>query len=265
MNKRSLFLGLASWVAAAAQAGTVVHLQWRSLPDGKAQPHSVIYAQDGQFRMDSLDADGHVQSFVLVRDGNLWEVDVTRRTFYLFDKAALADQQASMQGRWQSMLQNLPGGQRAAMEARMQGILQHAQQSTVSLTDTGHTDQVGSWTCEVWRLQVNGKISSDACIAPPGVLTGGDELVDSAHKAADTAANVLRSLPVTQAAASQMALYGKSDGFPVRTRHLNGDTPEDEEIVSSIESRPLSADTFAIPKGFAQTTMSQAEGESAEE
>jgi len=259
MNKRSLFLGLASWVAATAQAGTVVHLEWRSLPDGKAQPHSVIYAQDGQFRMDSLDSDGHVQGFVLVRDGNIWQVDVTRRTFYLFDKAALADQQASMQGHWQSMLQNLPAAQRAAMEARMQSILQHAQQSTVSLTDTGHTDRVGSWTCEVWRLQINGKISSDACIASRGALTGGDELVDSTHKAADTAANVLRSLPVMRAAASRMALYGKSDGFPVRTRDLNGDTPEDEEVVSSIKSRPLPADTFAIPKGFTQTTMGRAE------
>lgn len=259
MNKRSLFLGLASWVAATAQAGTVVHLEWRSLPDGKAQPHSVIYAQDGQFRMDSLDSDGHVQGFVLVRDGNIWQVDVTRRTFYLFDKAALADQQASMQGHWQSMLQNLPAAQRAAMEARMQSILQHAQQSTVSLTDTGHTDRVGSWTCEVWRLQINGKISSDACIASRGALTGGDELVDSTHKAADTAANVLRSLPVMRAAASRMALYGKSDGFPVRTRDLNGDTPEDEEVVSSIKSRPLPADTFAIPKGFTQTTMGRPE------
>jgi hypothetical protein len=56
-----------------------------------------------------------------------------------------------------------------------------------------------------------------------------------------------------------MALYGKSDGFPVRTRDLNGDTPDDEEIVSSIKSRPLPADTFAIPKGFTQTTMDRAQ------
>lgn len=258
MNKRSLFLGLASMVAAAAQAGTVVHLEWRSLPDGKPRPHSVIYAQAGQFRMDSLDASGHVQGFVLVRDGSIWQVDVTKRTFYLFDKSALADQQTSMQGRWQSMLQRLPSAQRAAMEARMQSVLQHAQQSTVSLTDTGHTDRVGSWTCEVWRLQVNGKPSSDACIAPRGALTGGDELVKSTHKAAQTAADVLRSLPVARAAATRMALYGKTDGFPVRTRDLAGGTPDDEEIVSSIRTRPLPADTFAIPKGFTQTTLSRA-------
>lgn len=259
MNKRWLILSVASMGAAAAQAGTVVHMDWRSLPDGKARPHSVIYAQNGEFRMDSLDADGHVQDFVLVRDGNIWQVDVPKRTFYLFDKGAVADQRTAMQGRWQAMLQRLPAGQRAAMQARMQGMLQHAQQLAVTLKDTGHTDRVGAWPCEIWRLQLNGKISSEACIAPRRALTGGDELVESSRKAAQTAADVLWSIPEARAGAARMALYGNRDGFPVRTRHLDGDTPEDEEIVSSIKTESLPADTFAIPKGFTQTTLSRSE------
>lgn len=258
MNKRWLILGLASMGAAAAQAGTVVHTEWRSLPDGKARPHSVIYAQDGEFRMDSLDENGHVQEFVLVRDGNIWQVDVTRRTFYLFDKAAVANEQTSMQGHWQAMLQKLPPEQRAAMQARMQAFMQHLQNSDMSLTDTGHADRVGSWTCEVWRLQLNGKPTSDACIASRGELTGGDELVESTHKAASVAADVLASVPGGHASQVRMALYGKSDGFPVRTRELSGETPDDEEVVSSIKTQRLPADTFAIPKGFAQTTLDQA-------
>lgn len=258
MNKRWLILGLASMGAAAVQAGTVVRTEWRSLPDGRSRPHAVIYAQGGDFRMDSLDESGHVQDFVLVRDGNIWQVDVTKRTFYLFDKAALANARTSMQGQWQSMLQRLPPEQRAAMEARMQGVMQHAQQSNMVLTDTGHTDRVGSWSCEVWRLQLNGNPVSDACIARRGALTGGDELVESTHKAAEIAADVLGSLPETRASQVRMALYGKSNGFPVRTRQLDGDTPEDEETVSSISTRSLPADTFAIPKGFAQTTLGAA-------
>ncbi|HEX5462940.1 MAG TPA: DUF4412 domain-containing protein [Steroidobacteraceae bacterium] len=261
MNRRWLILVLVSMGAAAAHAGTVVDMEWRSLPDGKARPHTVIYAQHGQFRMDSLDSSGHVQDFVVVRDGNIWQVNVTKRTFYLFDKAALANQQTAMQGRWQSMLQTLPPEQRAAMEARMQGMMQHAQQANVSMTDTGRTDRVGSWNCEVWRLQLNGKHMSDACIAPRGELTGGDELVDSTHKAANIAADVLGSLPVARASQMRMELYGKSDGFPLRVRHLDGDTPDNEEIVSSIKTRPLPADTFAIPKGFTQTTMAADTGE----
>jgi hypothetical protein len=255
MNKRWLILGVASMGAVAAQAGTVVHTEWRSLPGGKLQPHSVIYAQNGQFRMDSLDADGHVQDFVLVRDGNIWEVDVTKRTFYLFDKAALANQMTATQGRLQAMLQRLPTAQRAAMQAGLQRVLQHAQQSTLSLTDTGHADRVGSWTCEVWRLKLNGKPVDDTCIAARGELTGGDELVETTQKAAQLAGEVLGSLPWGRVTQERMALYGKSDGFPVRTLGLDGDTPDDEEIVTSIKTRPLPADTFAIPKGFTQTTM----------
>lgn len=259
MNKRWLILGVASMSAAAAQAGTVVHMDRRSLPDGKARPNSVIYAQNGEFRMDSLDADGHVRDFVLVRDGNIWQVDVSKRTFYLFDKAAMAEQRAAMQGRWQAMLQNLPPEQRAVMQARMQGIMQHAQHSAVTLTDTGRPDRVGAWPCEVWRLQLNGKMSSEACIASRHALTGGDELVESTRKAAQTAEDVFASMPELRAGATSMALYGKSNGFPVRTRFLDGDTPEDEEIVSSIKTESLPADTFAIPKGYTQTTLSRAE------
>jgi hypothetical protein len=255
MIRQWLILALASMGATAAQAGTVVHTEWRSLPDGKLRPHSVIYAQDGQFRLDSVDDSGHVQDFMLVRDGHMWQVDVRRRTFYLFDKAAIANEQTAMQGRFQAMLQRMPPEQRAMMQARMQSVMHQAQQTQMSMTDTGHADRVGSWTCEEWRLQINGKPSSESCIARRGALAGGNELVESTHKAAEIAANVLGSLPGAKMAQVRMELYGKSNGFPVRIRQLDGDTPEDEEIVTTIKTRPLPADTFAIPKGFTQTTL----------
>lgn len=258
MNKRWLILGFLP-LATIAHAGTVVHLQRRSLPDGKLQPHLIIYAQNGQFRMDSLDARGHVRDFVLVRDGNIWQVDVDARTFYLFDKSALAGQQQALQGQMQAMLQRLPPEKRAVMETRMQAMLQRAEQTSITFTDTGHSDHVGSWPCELWQLQRNGKTVSDACIASPGVLPGGRELATAAQTAAATAAKVLAALPMARAAAQRMAVYANHSGFPVRTRELSGGKPEDEQVAASIESRLLPADTFAIPKGFTQTTMAHAD------
>jgi len=255
MKVRIGILCLAATWMAAAQAGTVVHLDRRSLPDGQARPQTVIYAQSGQFRMDTLDAKGHVRDFVLVRDGNIWQVDVEKRSFYKFDKAALAGQQSQMQERMQAMLQNLPPERRAMMEERMKGMMQRMQQTSVTLTDTGRGDRAGSWSCKVWQLLRNGKAVSESCIASRGSLTGGDELVDATHKASAVATDVLSSLPATRAAAQQFVLYGKSDGFPVRTRTLSGGRAESEEIVTSIERQSLPADKFAIPKGFTQTTL----------
>ncbi len=257
-GRRSIWLGLAMGVA-AAQAGTVVHMERRELPEGKPRPATVIYAQGGQFRMDSLDAKGQVTGFVLVRDGNIWQVDVPKRTFYKFDKGALAGKQNMMQERMQAMLQTLPPERRAAMEARMQGMLQATQQANYALSNTGRSDKAGSWSCEVWQLQRNGKTVSEACIASPSALTGGDELVDATRKAAAAASDVLSSIPVARAAAQRMALYNKANGFPVRTQEISSGKAREEEVASSIERQTLPADKFAIPKGFTQTTLGEAD------
>jgi len=259
MNVRIGFLCVAVTGMAAVQAGTVVHLDRRDLPDGKAHANSVIYAQDGQFRMDTLDQKGRVRDFVLVRDGNIWQVDVEKRTFFKFDKAALAGQQGQMQERMQAMLQSMPPERRAMMEARMKGMMQNMQQTTMTATNTGRGDKAGSWSCQVWNLERNGKAVSESCIASRGSLTGGDELVDATHKASAVAADVLSSLPTARAAAQRFTLYGKVDGFPVRTRELSGGKADSEDIVTSVERQSLPADKFAIPKGFTQTTLGKAE------
>jgi len=242
-------------VTAVAQGGTIVHMDRKDSDDGKVRPESMIYAQDGHFRMDTLDAAGHVRDFVLVRDGNIWQADMEKRTFMQIDRAALAGKQSEMQDRMQAMLQNLPPEKRSAMEARMQGMMAGRSQPAFTMTDTGKSDQVGRWSCEIWQVRRGGTVSSDACIASRGSLEGGDELVDAVHKAATTASGVLSSIPAAHASAQRMAVYGQANGFPVRTRELEGGKVESELTVSSIEHRSLPADQFAIPKGFTQTTM----------
>lgn len=159
-------------VAAVAQGGTIVHMDRKDSDDGKVRPQSMIYAQDEQFRMDTLDAAGHVRDFVLVRDGNIWQVDMEKRTFMQIDRAALSGKQSEMQDRMQAMLQSLPPEKRAAMEARMQGVMAGRSQPPFTMTDTGKSDQVGSWSCEIWQVSRGGTVSSDACIASRGVAAG---------------------------------------------------------------------------------------------
>jgi Domain of unknown function (DUF4412) len=253
------FLSVAALGMTAVQAGTVVHLSGQSLPDGQAHPHSVIYAQDGQFRMDTLDDKGNVRDFVIVREGNIWQVNVEKRTFYQFDKAAVAGQQGQMQDRMQAMLQSLPPEKRAMMEERVKAAMAKGQNSSVTMADTGRADHVGSWSCETWQVLRNSKPVTESCIASRSSLTGGDELVDATHKASAMATDVLSAVPAARTVAQQFALYGKVDGFPVRTRQLAGGKPDSEELVTSIERQSLPADKFAIPKGFTQSTMGESE------
>jgi hypothetical protein len=69
------------------------------------------------------------------------------------------------------------------------------------------------------------------------------------------ATDVFSSVPAALAAAQRFALWGKVDGFPVRTRELSGGKADSEDVVTSIEKQSLPADKFAIPKGFTQTSM----------
>ena len=108
---------------------------------------------------------------------------------------------------------------------------------------------------DAFPLLRNGKVVSESCIAARGSIAGGDELVDAIHKASAVATDVLSSLPEARTAAQHFALYGKIDGFPVRTRELAGGQAESEDLVTSIERHALPAGEFAIPKGFTQTTM----------
>jgi hypothetical protein len=248
------FLCLAGTWCAQVEAGTVVHMDHRTLPDGKPRPDTVIYAQNGQFRMDTLDQNGHTRDFVLVREGSIWQVDVDKRTFYKFDKGAAQGKQAEMEGRMQAMLASLPPEQRAMMEQRMKGMMSKAQHTNWTTKDTGRSDQAGSWSCRVWQLLASGKAVTESCIASASALNG-DELVDATHKAAAVASEVLSSAPTMRRMSQQFALYAQADGFPVRTRQLGANgKASDEDQVTSIDHQTLPADKFAIPKGFTQTT-----------
>lgn len=258
MNTRWLVLGVVAF-AASAQAGTVVHINRHDFTSGASRPSTVIYAQNGWFRMDTLDIHGNVSDFTLVRDGQIWQVDVNKRTFYHFNQAALAGQRKALQAQMQAELQQLPAAQRAKMEAGLNAMIQRAQQAKFSATATGRSERVGSWSCKVWQEQRNGKTTAEICFASPGALPGGRELVEASRKAAETTAEVMGSLPETRAASAQFAMFGTANGFPVRTRYLDNGKPEDEETVTSIEVHALPADKFEIPKGFTQTTIARAE------
>jgi len=244
----------------AAQAGVVVHMGAKESAESAPKADQVVYAQDGMLRIDKLDSAGHVRDTTLIRDGTIWEVDVEKRTFMKFDKSAVAAQQSAMSDRMQAALQNMPPEKRAMFEERMKAMQQ--QSHAYTLTDAGRSEHVGSYSCQIWQASRDGKPIAEYCVAPKGSLTGGEELVDAAHKASAVAVDVASASPqIARAMAPVYTLYGKMDGFPVLTRHGSGGDVRDEKIVTGIEKKSLPADQFAIPKGFTEVTPGQAGGD----
>ena len=240
-------------VMSTAYAGVVVHMSSKGSAGSAPKNQQVVYAQDGLLRVDKLDDQGRVQNFTLIRDGAIWDVDTQKHSFRKFDKNAVAAQQSEMSDRMKAMMENMPPERRAMVEQRMKAMQQETHD--YELTDSGRSEHVGAYSCEIWQAVRDGKPITEYCVVPKGSLTGGDELVAATHKASLIAADVASAAPQMARAISPIyKMYGKLDGFPVMTRHLSAGETREETVVTGIEKKALPADQFAIPKGFTEVT-----------
>jgi hypothetical protein len=254
MNKTASWLSLSVFCVAAAQAGTVVHFSSKTLPSGQSQDNQVMYAQDGMLRIDKLDDQGHVRTIDILRDGVIWSVDVPAHTYRKVDKNAIAAQHEAMEDKMKAIAQNMPPEKRALFEQRMASMQQNTHDYSVS--DSGRSEHVGSYTCEVWQALRDGKVFTENCIAPQGGIAGGDELVKAVHNASAIATDVISAMPQAARAMDPMfTLYGKLNGFPVLVRYMSGSVANREVTVTGVAKQSLSADQFAIPKGFTEASL----------
>jgi hypothetical protein len=251
------WLGLMSALvlATTASAGTVVHIATKSTGSGEQHDHEVYYAQGGMLRIDRLDADGKVEDMTLVRDGTIWKVDVKDRTYMKSDNQAVKARMGAMDDRMKAMLDSLPPDKRAMFEQRMQAM-KSGGAAGFEFTDTGRSDHSGSYSCEVWSLTHAGKEIGQHCLVQAGGIAGGAELADSLEKAVPVVEAALVGTPLAPAA-QMFVEFKKAHGFPVLVRHMSGGKESSQDFVTAVETPSLSADKFAIPKGFTEKTAGQ--------
>lgn len=254
MKRSAGWLGVSLLGVTMAQAGVVVHFSSKSLPGGQAKNDQVMYAQDGMLRIDKLDDEGHVRDITILRDGVIWSVNVPAHTFRKVDKSALAAQHGAMEDKMKAYVQNLPPDRRAMFEQRMAAVQQGNHDYAVK--DSGRSEHVGSYSCEMWQASRDGKVFTENCIAPQASIAGGEELVKAAHNGSAIATDVISAMPQAARMMDPMfTLYGKMNGFPVLVRYMNGTVANREETATSIEKQSLPADQFAIPKGFTEIPL----------
>ncbi len=242
----------------AVRAGVVVHMSGSAGADGAAKHQQTLYAQDGLLRIDKLDEQGKVRDFTVFRDGAIWDVDPQKHTFRKFDKNAMAAEQKVMSDRMQAMMQNMPPERRAMVEQRMKAM--QGESHDYQVTNSGRSEHVGAYTCQIWQAVRDGKPVTEYCVVPKGSLTGGDELATATHNASLIAADMASASPQMARAISPVyKMYGKLDGFPVMTRQMSGGGAPEETIVTGIEKKSLPADQFTIPKGYTEVAFGKSD------
>lgn len=238
-------------LAPSAFAGAVLKID-RKDSAGKTTPHEVYYAQDGMLRIDSVDEHGTVKDIDVVRDGVIWRIDPVGRTYTRIDQDTFKQAMGGRAGQLDAMLANLPPEKRAALQARMAQMQQHAGANQFTFSDTGKSERAGQYPCKVWSEQRNGKPHGEYCVVSTSDLPAGAELADAMKKAYTTASQVLSGMPVAAPQAERLTRMEKMNGFPARWHFTN---ESNENILSSAESQKLAADKFAIPKGYTEKPL----------
>ena len=239
-----------SFIAVVAEAGVVAHYETKDLTTSKISENTVFYAQGGTLRMDSLDDRGQVTRMVIVRDGAIWTVDVPRRTYAKIDKAFVQQKLGAANAQLQAMVAQLPPERRALMEQRMK---QMQQPDAVVWNDTGRSDRGGTYSCRIYEeKRSDNKVRAEYCVASPSSVPGGDELATAIHKAALTAQDIFAGVPEARRTADQFSRFAKMNGVVVIKRQLDGGKASREDHVKSIDRESLTADQFAVPKGFTE-------------
>ena len=124
-----------------------------------------IYVQNGNGRF--VDADGHA---TLIKDGTLYIIDDTDKTYVVFDKATMEQLAKKISEAMEKMKEQL--AQAAARAARPDGTddARHVGRAdskwTVEVVDTGKSDKVDGRNCRSGTSSANGKLDDQICVVP---------------------------------------------------------------------------------------------------
>jgi len=248
----------------ATAQGVVIQMTHRDLPSGKPTPSGTIYIQGGMMREDEMDERGHINSFSIVRDGAIWDVDTQARTYKKIDKAsmqqAMAQVNAMMEG-MKAQMANMPPARRAMMQQmidRFQGNAATAATPPVTYVDGGKDETSGSYTCHIWEMRVGDKVEMQYCVVPWSSVPGGDQ-AEAAWTQMSAMMKDMMSTVTFPGIAKMMNERAKAfsdpHGFPVLTREMENGQPLNEDAVTSIQKQSISADRFEIPKGFKEEPL----------
>jgi hypothetical protein len=173
------------------------------------------------------------------------------------DVQKLAETAGAAMARANAALANLPPEQRAMIEQRMGHALPKSGAAEMDLryTATGASARVAGLSCQVYRVEFDGRHTGDACLA---------DLADTGIAAADRAA--LQQCFERLQALSEKISAGMvkspiralpAGKFPVRMTHYD----EEDGSVSSVAelkalaTAPLDAREFAVPADYTEQAL----------
>jgi hypothetical protein len=192
---------------------------------------------------------GNVSTLFDVDSGRLLLVEHDKHQY--MDLAKVADTAGAAMAQANAALANLPPEQRAMIQQRMGALGNAAAKVDVQVTPTGASDRVAGYACQVYRTDVNGRHSSDACLADVDAagISGADRAtLRSAFQQLKVMSKKM-SAGMFKSPLNEMP----ADKFPVRIVMYGDDTGKTQTVqLKSIASSGADATDFAVPAGYSE-------------
>jgi len=193
------------------------------------------------------------------------------RTYMVIDSEMaeqIAGQLNSAMSQLQEALENVPEGQREAMEKMLKERMpQQAapQVDPFEIVKTGKTDTVNGYGCTYYRVEQAGRTQNEMCVTPWSRIEGGDEAASTFKDMAAFASELMSAFSSMSGLGNLMPQGGiqgiftqfeKLDGFPVVVREFDelGEL-ESEATLRSAERRTLDPADFEPPAGYKRQEM----------
>jgi Domain of unknown function (DUF4412) len=242
-----------------AAAGTIMQWQEKDLTAPKAEPTSQTFLfQDGAFRMERKDDD--TNRITLFRDQVMYQIDPAAKTYRKLDKAQadqLADKMGQMRKMMEARMAQLPPEQRERMEAMMGGAGKTAApQFTVAAT--GRSESVAGVSCQVMQINRGTAKEYEFCVAAPGTIPGGADMLKSMRDLASMMSGFVKTLGGGKG--DSMTGYWSQlqqlNGVPILTRDFDSQGKvERENRLVAVKNESIPAALLQVPAGYTEKSM----------
>jgi hypothetical protein len=245
-------------VTGIANAGVYIETVDRDSKTGKSEPAERWYVQDGKARIEGPDG------VSIFKDGIVYGVDPSRKSYHVMDKATMDQLTARMkqarEQRTQAQLAKLPPEKRAEVQEMMSKQASATpRKPVVEAKDAGKTETINGRSCQVWDITRDSVLDEQYCVAAFAALPGGDEVQALMQKYQGFFEQMSELAGPGEAGDSmreQFALWQKLNGYPLAARGYSGGTIDPSEtIVKAWQSQSVPASMFEIPADYTKRDL----------
>jgi hypothetical protein len=241
-------------VASRALADVIITSETMTV-DGKATQQT-LYVTPERRKMDL----GGMAVIVRTDTGKIVTLMKEKHEYIEMDPKQISAGVAAVEAQMRQRLQSVPEAQRKQIESM---LAQHGvpggqskdASDAIKYEKTGETKKVGAWSCTVFRQTRDGELLANLCMAPaaaagitPDDLAAFRSFGEAMRKSLPDAVRRNVAAMDFDAGARQIGF----EGFPVEIAAYLSGKPRATTTVKSIEHRPLTADIFEVPAGYAR-------------